>query len=339
MGYKPKKHSTFAWHCWGSKVDRSKFCCVSSSILTVIGVILFIVLLAVSIKDIDDDRLGVPYGKVSRTLGQVQEAGKRAYPPDTKIFMFDRKQVDNTLELDCITMDGLVVDMTVVAQYRFLKNELRTVVLDYGNQEAVDSYVDIIAQDAVRDVCARFNGAQMFSERGIVEQLVVQNVTQAINQADAHVEAGFVQLKNIALPKDLLAAIKAVQISAEDSGVAITERNQALTTARTAKAQAESAAQIKMVQSQAEADSVLIDAQNKAGARAIVWTERTGQMIIDASALGFSAEDYMNGYLLPRLSQRISRMTLTPSQRGCLQTCTGNSCWWCFGQVPVRVAV
>lgn len=337
--FNPDEDNKCCWRFWGCSLNNGLLYCWTVPILVSSAVILFIVLLAVSIKDVDENEMAIPYGKISRHVGSVVDAGKRAYPPDTHLFIYDRKFITNELEIPCISKDGLVITLRVVQQYRLLKEELKSVLFDFGEQRKLDDYIDTIAQDTIRDACAAFNGEEFFSRRGDVENFIITNMTVVTREADAHVEPGFIQLKNIALPRTFLNAIQSKQLALEDVDVANNERAQTLIQAETRRQQADLDAQIVIVNANAAGDVIKLAAQERANARLIQWAERAKAFIIDLEALNIDPITYVDNYLFVRLRSQ----TLTPVQQSCLRICEANppasSCWFCFTTATPSVSV
>jgi regulator of protease activity HflC (stomatin/prohibitin superfamily) len=334
--FDPKEDNKFCWRFWGCALNSGSMCCWITSIVLGVGALLLIVLLALSVKDIDENEVGIPYDQVARKLGDVKEAGKHVFTPAVKLFTFDRKFITNDLQVNCISKDGLIVTVDVTQQYQLIKEQLKTVLFEFGEQEVLDDYIDTIAQDTIRDVCATFNGEEFFSKRGDVEQRMINNLTKVVAEADAHAEPGFVQLKNIALPQALLTAIQNKQLALEDVDVANNERAQKLIQKETEKQEASLDAQIKLVAANATANGIRIAATEKANARLIQWSERQKAFIIDLDALEIDPEVYVDDYLFPRLRAQ----TLTPTQQSCLQTCPpATACWYCFTTAIPAVSV
>lgn len=334
--FNPEEDNRCLWRCWGCAWNNNEIYCWVSSIFGFVAALLFIVLLAVSIKDVDENEMAIPYGKVSRSVGNVVDAGKRAYPPDTELFTYDRKFITNDIRLTCISKDGLVITLDVVQQYRLLKSELKDIFFNFGKQEALDAYIDTIAQDTVRDVCANFLGEEFFSRRGTVESHIINNMTTTTTETNAHVEPGFIQLKNIGLPSALLSAIQAKQLALEDVDVARNERAQTIIQAQTRQQQARLDADIVLANANAAGNGIRIAASERANARLIQWAERAKAFIIDLEALGVDANTYVDNYLFVRLQAQ----TLTPVQQSCLKNCpTGSACWYCFTTASPSVAV
>jgi len=280
--------------------------------------------------------VAIPYDKVSRKVGKILNAGKHLLYPSVRMFKFDRKFITNDLEISCISADGLIVNVDVTQQYQLVKDDLKTILFDFGGQDALDDYVDVIAQDTIRDVCATFNGEEFFSKRGDVEQMMINNLTTVISAAEAHVVPGFVQLKNIALPTALLTAIQNKQLALEDVDIANSERAQQLIQKETQKQEAALDAQILLVNANATGNAIKVTAQEKANARLIQWAERAKAFIIDVEALNIDPVSYVDNYLFPRLRAH----TLTPTQQSCLQTCPpATACWYCFTTAIPAVSV
>jgi len=333
--FNPNEDNKFLWKCWGCSWNNMIIYRVITAIVGIVGVILLIVLLALSIRDVDENELVIPYYKVSRRVGTIEGAGKHTFTPDIKLFTYDRKFITNDIEVECISKDGLIITLIVTQQYQLKKEELKSVLFEFGEQEALDVYIDTIAQDTVRDVCALFNGDEFFSGRGNVELTLINNITSAMNSAQARVIPGFVQLKNIVLPTAILTAIQNKQLALEDVDVANSERAQVLIEAETRRQEAKLDADILLVGAKAAADGIKLAASERANARLLQWAERAKAFIINIEALNIDAESYVDDYLFPRLISH----TLTPAQQACLQSCPTAPCWYCFGTANPAVVV
>lgn len=317
----------FIWRCCGCSIDNRRLCTSCACGIVTIGAILLVALLALSIKNVDENEMAIPYDKVSRSIGDVLEAGKHVLSPSTKLFKYDRKFITNNIDVECITKDGLFITLKVTQQYQFKKEELTDVLFEFGEQKTFDNYIDTIAQDTIRDVCALFKGEEYFSKRNDVEAKMILDITTAMTSANTHVIPGFVQLRNIALPVELLNIIKNKQIALEEKDVANNERLQQLIQKDTERREVQLDAQIKLIAVNATANGIVINAKEKATARLIQWAERANAFLIDLEALNINPTVYVDNYLFPRLRAN----TLTPEQQSCLQTCpAGTACWYCF---------
>jgi hypothetical protein len=277
-----------------------------------------------------------PYDKVSRNIGQLTEPGKYLFTPAVELFTFTRKFIPNKIELQCLSADGLYINLDVTQQYQLNKNELKEVLFTFGDQITLGDYIDVIAQDTIRDVCALFNAEEFFTKRGEVEQGIISNLTFTVDNANAYVTSGFVQLTNIALPNELLNSIQDKQLALEDVDVAENERNQVLIEIDTELREAEFDAEIKRVDAEAGANAIIVSANQFAESRSVEWTERANAFSIDINALNINGANYVNEYLYPRLIAK----ELTREQQACLQTCPTNvSCWYCFSCATPSILV
>lgn len=321
--------SIFCWRCWGTVVNRRAIGCTICTAVGICGVIITIALLALSINDVDENQMAIPYDKVSRSVGNVIEAGKHVLTPATKLFKYDRKFVGNDLDFDCYSKDSLLINLKISQQYRLRKDSLENLLFDFGGQNYVDDYIDTIVTDSVRDSCALFFGEEYFSRRNDVEAAMILNITNAIQNATDYIEPGFVQLRNIGLPTRFLRAIEDKQLALEDVGIAQNERQQALIQKETQRQQARVDADILLVSVNATAEGIIVTANQYSNARRAQWSERAHGFEINIEALDLDAETYVDEFLYPLLVASI----LTSEQQVCLANCRDeNNCWYCFTQ-------
>jgi regulator of protease activity HflC (stomatin/prohibitin superfamily) len=331
-----KRDNHFLWRLCGCSTSTRNLVVISISVLSVIGLLLFIILLAVSIQKVDENQMAIPYGKVSRTVGNPVDPGLRAYSPDTKLFKYDSTFITEDYRLTCLSRDGLVMDLDVVQQYRILKDELRTVFFNFGSQENLALFIKTLAQSVIRNVCSNFRAEEFVSRRGEVELFMINNMTETIENSDSYIQPGFVQLKNIALPARLMNAIQSKQLTFEDIEIARNERAQTITQAETRKQQANLDSQIVIVQAEADANGIRVRGQQLSSGRLAQWNERALAFLIDLEAIGIDPETYVDNYLYPRLTSR----TLTPIQQTCLLNCAPNTaCWYCFATASPSIQV
>jgi regulator of protease activity HflC (stomatin/prohibitin superfamily) len=336
MAFKRATDSHCCYRFCGCTLDRKSFGCWSFWILLVIGVILMIVLLAVSIKDIDHDEFGIAYNQVTRTLGdEVLSEGRHTLTPGDKIFTFDNKIVTRTEDIECISKDGLIITFSVATQYRIIRDDARDILFEFKDQDGLFNFVDYPIRDTVKDSCATFSGEDFFSQRGVVEQDMAANTSFVLTHTNTRVTPSFVQLKNIHLPAEFSTAIQQVQLALEDVDVAHNERAQKIIVAQTDFLKAEQDALIVLDLANARASGFIAQANEQASARSAIWTERKNAVVFGATSLNMTAADYVNNVLLLEV---LSAAT-TPTTQACLQDCVGNECWWCWTTATPAVTV
>lgn len=310
----------------GGHVDS----CLVIACMLVAGALalIMIVLLALSVQDVGDDEVAIPYDKVARSVGTLLEGGKHLLTPATKLYKYDSKFISNVLKFPCISKDGLEIDLHVVQQYRLFKDEVKSLFFTFGGQGYVDEFVSEVTKSATREACALFDGELFFGQRNEVEAAIIRNVTSAINAVQAHAEPGFVQLFAVYLPSAFESSIEAKQLAIEDIAVARNQRAQAVTGRQTELAEARLQADITLNAANSTAEGIIIEAHEKATARRRLWEERAEAFLLNMEALGVDAEEYVDEYLFPQLLAE----SLSAEQQACLRLCNPavNDCWYCF---------
>lgn len=334
--FNPREDTHWIWRWCGCAVPWKCMACSFGIFALLAGGLLLIILLALSIHDVDENEIALEYNIWTKKVSDPIGAGKHTLSVNPTLFRYDRRFITNDLQLRCITKDGLLVDLKVNQQYRINPDQLKTILFEFGKQSTLDQYIDTISQDSIRDVCAQFTGEEFFSRRGEVELTMISNMTQAVIDARSHVLPGAIQLVNIVLPKEFLESIRDKQLASEAVDVAENERVQRLIEIQTKQKEAELDAKILIVNAEAKGNATKVTAQERANARLLQWLERTKAFLIDLEALGVDPETYVDKYLFPRLRAQ----TLTPQQQACLQTCPPNTaCWFCFRDVNPAVIV
>jgi len=305
--------------------------------------------LALSLRKVDQNEVALSYCTISRSLSDTLEDGLHSVCVDNNFFKYTRTFIDNQMpSLTCISSDGLIMTLTITTQYRINIEDLRDILFEFGSQEDLDEYVDVIIQDTVRDACSRFSGTEFYTNRGGIESAMINNVTAVLDSSNAHVTTGFFQLQNIHLPAELSDAINAKQAALETVDVVLNEREQVLIEAETLLFQAQEEARIleieaeanadarvitatasadaRIVGGEAEAQAILDVAVQEASARGAAWNFTTAAITFNINALGITAEEYVDEYLMPTLSADV----LDPEITACLQQSTPETAWWCW---------
>jgi len=263
------------------------------TLIVVSLLVLMITLLAVSIQVIANDELGIKYHKITKkiTSERVYEEGRYTLTPGETFFKFKRRYVtiDDT-DVLCLTQDGLEAQLDISFQYRLNQSELISFYKLYGS--GYEDIIALLARTATRDACGNWTSEGFYYARERVQQDMASRMQTAFDTI--HVEAGFLQLSNVALPTEFQTVVRSTQEAKQDSEQASNERNEELTKAQTEVLQAEKTATILAVN--AQADAYGIDAKASADAEAIT-AELTAQKETYSSvmvSLGLSAEELIN---------------------------------------------
>jgi len=310
-----------------------------------------IILIAMSIKTVDQNEVAISYCTIVRSLSPTLEQGLHFVCPDSRMFYYTRTFIDNYFaSLECLSSDGLYMDLTLTTQYRLDIEDLSDILIEFGTQEELDAYIDVIIQDTVRETCSYFTATEFYVDRGGIETAMIANVTARVDSSNAHVTTGFFQLQNVGLPSELTVAINNKQAALEYVDVVANEREQTLIERDTELLQAVEQATIYEIETQAAADASVISAQASADARVVegqaeadaiiavgvqqaaaisaTWEFDTDAIASNIVALGVSAEEYVDLYLMPRLNTDL----LDPTTTACLASTPTEDAWWCWAQ-------
>jgi len=273
----------------------SKGCWCTTLIITcvVLAVVLFVTLIAVSIKTIDNDQVGIKYNTVSRVLGtKVYQQGRYAVDPGEKFFLFLRRYVTLTdTNQICLSSDGLVITLDIAYQYKLSQDEqLVDFFLIYGSD--YETVIRLLAWSAVRETCSNWPSDGFFYNRQDIETEMLTKM-QA-NFAAINVGSGFFQLSDVELPDAFNTAISQTQESMQDADQATSERAGQLTNATSSMLQMEQDAQVLIIQAQANAEVITASANATAQSITAQLQSQADVYYQVMQSLNFGAEDLIN---------------------------------------------
>jgi len=266
-------------------------CCMFFTLLTII-------LVAVSIRDVDYGTWGVAYNKLTCTLNESPyEQGKHVMRPETDVLTYNALTISFESNMDSLTMDGLSVNINVQVQYALKRAELIDIVLEFGYEEALTEFLRKIAEDSIRDVAALNTAEDFYVQRGPIETAMQEQLIIDMANANAHVEIKLLQLTNIRLPGELMDAIEDKQRAELDITNANNEREGAVIQAETSLREAEINAETAIALATQEAIAVVQQANFTAVAITDKLTKRweVWKDIKDNS--GMTPTNFVNDYL------------------------------------------
>lgn len=293
-----------------------------------LGIITGIVLLAISIKNVDFGDAAVTYHTISKDLGtEILSEGRHAILPGEELKTFTISVItradDNS---KCISKDGLMIDLKINTQFRILPDKIRNILLEFGGQNDLIKIIDRIISATTMDVCSLFNGNQFFSNRSLIDQTMSRNVTGSLKSASIYIEPLFFQLKNIDLPTSFLQANRDARIAFEDAEVARKEEAGKLVQARTLFLKAEQDASIVLLNARAQARGIKDQALSAGQIRQTIWKERTSTVKNAAARYNMTASEYARNV---KNTEWFTKNTPIETQT-CLQSCLNQDCWYCW---------
>jgi regulator of protease activity HflC (stomatin/prohibitin superfamily) len=299
--------------CWLG----SSFCCI--------GVLLVVILIPLSIKDVNHEEYALRYEGLTKELDttHVYEEGKYIFEPQTELFKYNK--IVGTVAfrgdslLECLSKDGIIIYANVVFQYQLRKSELFDIFWEFGEESSLKELFVSVAKDSVRNVIARYEAIQFYGERSTIESAIGNQLSQDFIESGTHADITFLQLENYDFPDELSNAIFDKQRGEQDLDTANNEREGALTGAETALLLAEVEAEQRNIQAVAEGQKVILEAEasvevisSKATAEATViliageaeatstqevWEKRKVLFYTIKDTMGMTNDEFVNDYL------------------------------------------
>jgi len=299
--------------CWLG----SSFCCI--------GVLLVVILIPLSIKDVNHEEYALRYEGLTKELDTtlVYEEGKYLFEPQTELFKYNK--IVGTVAfrgdslLECLSKDGIIIYANVVFQYQLRKSELFDIFWEFGEESSLKQLFVSVAKDSVRNVIAKYEAIQFYGERSTIESEIGTQLTQDFITSGTHADITFLQLENYDFPDELSNAIFDKQRGEQDLDTANNEREGALTGAETALLLAEVEAEQRNIQAVAEGQKVILEAEasvevisSKATAEATViliageaeatstqevWEKRKVLFYTIKDTMGMTNDEFVNDYL------------------------------------------
>lgn len=243
-------------------------CCMFWTLLTII-------LVAISIRDIDYGYWGVAYNTLTCTLEpEPFEQGKHIMRPETHLMIYNSLTIafefTGSSTLQALTADGLDVSMDLEIQYQLVRADLLDIVLEFGEEEKLTEFIRLVAADCIRDVAAVKTAQDFYENRAEVERDITNLLIADMANAKSHISIRLVQLRNVNLPDRLMDSILDKQRAESDITLAANENAGALTRAGTEWRTVYIGADIQILNANAEANSRLAVANQSS----IAITER-----------------------------------------------------------------
>merc|ERR1719492_250830 len=99
-----------------------------------------IILIAVSIRDVDYGYYGVAYNKLTCELNEnVYENGKHLMRPETQLMTYNKLTIAFDFTggnvLYCLTSDGIEISLDLQVQYLLEKEEILDIIMEFGEEE------------------------------------------------------------------------------------------------------------------------------------------------------------------------------------------------------------
>merc|ERR1719187_2794337 len=98
-----------------------------------VGLLLTIILIPVSIKQVAHDEYGVRYdGLTKKVHDDVYDEGKHVCTPQTKMITYDRTIQKLTVDAICLSSNGIEMEIGVDIQYLIPKSQVLDIFDEFG---------------------------------------------------------------------------------------------------------------------------------------------------------------------------------------------------------------
>lgn len=277
--------------------------CVVLSTLTVAGLIVMIVCLALAVQNIAQDEWGIEYNHVSRHVStDVKGPGRYVIDPASEFIKFKNTFVPWDLIIDCWTADIIEVTLDIAVQTLYVHEELPAVIFEFGKEDDFLPYVENVLKRTLRESCSNFTALEYYTSRGAIQSDMLSRIENELPRLGTHITTGgFLQLRNIQLPTDFNSAVIAKQTAQQEILLALNQRDQSVTIANTLLSQAVNNATTITNRANLNSQAILFDAKQKAMAINSTYANRLAVYQSAMSILGMNASEYIRSVLQTKL--------------------------------------
>ncbi|XP_071149905.1 uncharacterized protein [Mytilus edulis] len=264
--------------------------------LIVAAVFIAIVLVAVSLKKLASEEIGVKYDTLKKKLHDTTDReGLHLGPPGFNYIIFPSVYKSITFDdLQCYNKDGIKITLDVTYQYKVRSANLKKIILDFRNQTGYIKVLEYAGRSALHEACSYFNTSQFQAERAIFQEKVREQIIQRYKDLQADITD--LQVSNIARPSEYESAIRSKERAREDIQVAYNERPRLLTEAQTKKREAET--QARIIVDKAESDARILSNKAQTEAQAIIAQyekeAESYKKIVGAMGLNFTIDGFIS---------------------------------------------
>jgi regulator of protease activity HflC (stomatin/prohibitin superfamily) len=186
--------------------------------------VLAVVLLATSIKKLEANEQAVMYDTIAKATLSTNDQGLYIGPPFYSWIKYSAVYTPVSINLLCLTQDGLPVGLDVTFQYVPDKNELAAITKQFRDADKFEEVVTSAASSAVLTACSQYPIADFQGGRPIIQTKIDEIIKATLKKLKADALAA--QLVNVAVPEDWSTATSDKQRAQQDIDFALNERAQ-----------------------------------------------------------------------------------------------------------------
>jgi len=264
-----------------------------------IGLLLTVILLPVSIKKVAHDEFGIRYEGLTKEVhrDEVYEEGKYLCAPETKMYLYPRTIQKMTLDLECLSSNGIEVAVTIDVQYQIPKVNIFSIFDEFGEVGNLEHYLRFVGDDSVRDSVGKFTAKHFYESRADIQSTIEEDMVVSMKRAKAMINVTTVVMSNYDFPEELTAAISDKRSAQNDIEIAESEREGELVEAETDWLTAKISAEQLAIEAEAEVNSILAEANAKATSIVETWANRNSTYSNIKNTLGLNSSEFVEQYL------------------------------------------
>lgn len=281
-----------------------------------IGLLLMIILLPLSIKELNDEEYAIMYNPVTRHYSnKVYEEGRHAGPPGFRFIVYPKKFIHYEPNIMCLSKDGLSIELKPSIQYQYRKDRILAAFEDFGERHRTNNFIKSHLDNTIRDSCSNFTAFDFYTNRVGVELDILNRFNYNIDLAEQKnttlyvTKNSLVQLNNIQLPKEYLDTIEEIQKVEQNIDVALIERTKQLTFVETQKQKTLVDMQILENKAVKEAEGIIFTAEQNAAIKDKFWEEKTATYISMVNNLNLNTSELVD-YLYASLPENLNNPTI-----------------------------
>jgi len=240
-----------------------------------------IVMLAITIKKVEQSDYAVAYNKFTCDFNEPYEQGTYVTRVGDKLFLFQRTLQDLNVGnnhdgvMKCLTSDKVLIKLDVAIQIQLVKDSLISFVLkQFENNQNYMNFLVKLAESSILNTCILYTAEEYYSQRSIIDLELSVSLKEMINRTIGS-EIAFFQLVDIQFPADYSNVILQKQTTQQQIITNLNDRANQLTNANTGLFVANNTANIMIINAQQQAQTIINKAITDQENVMSFWQKRT----------------------------------------------------------------
>lgn len=239
-------------------------------------------------------------------------------PPGFKFVKFPSTHLSVDLENTCVSRDGLLVFFQVTFQYQMTEQNLYPAALEYQDYYKWAEVVESAALSGVHHACSEFQVNEFQTKRDVLRDRMFENLRVKLegdgsgssSSGGVFAKAISLQLNDLELPKEYIAAVIEKQSAEVDIALARAERILNVTVAETEFLSAQEEARRILATATTEAELLLMEAKLEAEETAYAFAQESETLVNVKRTLNYTTEGVL-AYMATKLIEETPYLTVS----------------------------